>query len=470
MSTSALWELSGTAIAARVRRGDVRAVDVVDAHLARIAEINPSVNAVTQLFADRARSEAAELDRRRDAGELLGPLAGVPFTVKESLAVEGTATTHGIARFRALLAAADAPPVARLREAGAIPIGHTNMPDLTLGGMHSRSELFGDTVNPWSRAHTPGGSSGGDGAAIATGMAPLGLGTDAGGSVRIPASFCGVAALKSSYGRFAADHRIGSDEPTLASQLLPVDGPIARTVADLRAAYEALGGPDLRDPRALPMPLRGAPLAAPPTVAVVFDPGGAGVHPEVREALERAASALSASGYEVVEQPDVPRMNEALASYRTLVMTEFALMWPVVKTIVPERSHPFIEMSMAGAVTGDLAEYVRASSLRLAVQRAWARFFSDFPLVLGPVFTEPPVAPGIESSSVKGHARVTSAMRLCTASSLVGAPAVAVPVGVFGGLPCAVQLIGAMYREDLCLDAAEAIENRVGLLTPIDPR
>jgi len=120
--------------------------------------------------------------------------------------------------------------------------------------------------------------------------------------------------------------------------------------------------------------------------------------------------------------------------------------------------------------TGDLTAYVRATSLRLAVQRAWAQFFSEFPLVLGPIFTEPPVAPGLESSSPEGHARVTSAMRLCTASSLAGAPAVAIPVGIFGGMPCAVQLIGAMYREDLCLEAAEVIEAEVGTFTPIDPR
>lgn len=131
-----------------------------------------------------------------------GPLAGVPFTVKESTAVEGVPTTFGVKRFRDLVAPADAPPVARLRAAGAIPVGHANIPTLILAGMHTRSELFGDTVNPWDPDRTPGGSSGGDGVAVATGMAALGLGNDSGGSIRIPAQFNGVAGLKPTSGRF----------------------------------------------------------------------------------------------------------------------------------------------------------------------------------------------------------------------------------------------------------------------------
>lgn len=136
-------------------RGEVSAVELVESHLERIAEVNPRINAVTQLFADRARGAAALTDRRRAAGLPLGPLAGVPFTVKESTAVEGTATTFGVERFRGLLAPADAPPVARLRAAGAVPIGHSNIPTLILAGMHTRSELFGDTVNPWDPGRTP---------------------------------------------------------------------------------------------------------------------------------------------------------------------------------------------------------------------------------------------------------------------------------------------------------------------------
>ncbi|MEU9498565.1 amidase [Streptomyces sp. NPDC048196] len=467
---SALWKLTAAAQAAAVRDGDVSAVELIDAHLVRIAEVNPAVNAVTQLLAERARTEAAAVDRKRAEGAELGPLAGVPFTVKESTAIEGVPTTFGAERFRDLVARSDAPPVARLRAAGGIPLGHSNMPTLILAGVHTRSELYGDTANPWSGAVTPGGTSGGDGAAVASGMAPLGLGNDSGGSVRIPASFCGVAGLKPTYGRFAADHRIGSDDPSLAAQFLVVDGPLARTVGDLRLAYEALAGADPRDPRAVPVPLYGEPLERPAKVAMVTDPGGHGVHPSVRKAVESAADALRDAGYEVTEVADVPRLDEALDAYARMTRTEFAITWPVVKPLLGEGGHRYIERGMAEVAPVGLAEYLRLTGVRMGIQRDWAQFLDEYPLVLGPVFTEPPFAPGEEVRDDEGYRRVQNAMRLCTATSFVGVPAVAVPTGVVAGLPYGVQLIGRSYREDLCLEAAEEVERRLGVLTPIDPR
>ncbi|WP_438485504.1 amidase [Streptomyces sp. S186] len=465
----ALWKMPARAQAAAVRTGEVTAAELVEAHLARIDEVNPTVNAVTQLLADRAQAAAAETDRRRAAGVALGPLAGVPFTVKETTAIEGVPTTFGVERFRDLVARADAPPVARLRAAGAIPIGHSNMPTMILAGVHTRSALYGDTVNPWNREVTPGGSSGGDGAAVATGMAPLGLGNDSGGSVRIPASFCGVAGLKPTYGRFAADHRIGPDDPSFAAQVLVTDGPLARTVGDLRLAYEVLAGADPRDPRAVPVPLYGEPLPRPLKVAVVADPGGHGVHPVVRAAVESAAGALRDAGYEVCEGMDVPRLDDAVEVYGRLTRSEFATTWPRVKPLLGEGGHRYIELGMGDEGPAELPEYLRLTGARLGVQRDWAAFLDAWPLVLAPVFTEPPFPPGEESRDAESHRRVQNAMRLCTATSFVGVPAVAVPTGVVNGLPHGVQLIGRAYREDLCLAAAEEVERRLGVPTPIDP-
>ncbi|ASU84163.1 indole acetimide hydrolase [Nocardiopsis gilva YIM 90087] len=468
-TTGTWWSATAGEQAAAVRSGGASAAEIVESQLARIAEVDPAVNAVTQLLADRARETAAELDRQRSRGEDPGPLAGACFTVKESIAIEGVPTTHGASHFANAVAAADAPPVARLRAAGAIPIAHSNMPTLTLAGMHTRSELFGDTANPWDPGRTPGGSSGGDAAAVACGMAGLGLGNDAGGSVRIPASFCGVAALKPTYGRFAADHRMGPEDPPFGAQVCVVDGPIARSVADLRLAFEALAGADPADPRAVPVPLRGAPLEHPVRVAVVADPGGRGVHPEVRRAVDRAADALRDAGYAVEEVADVPRLEEALAAYGSMLMTEFAPSWPVVKTLLGEGGHRYIEMSTAKEGPVDAAEYQRLTGVHLSLRRAWARFLDEYPLVLGPVFTEPPVPPGLESRDEAGHERVSTAMRLCSATSFVGVPAVAVPTGLAAGLPTGVQLIGRPYREDVCLDAAAAVEERLGVLTPTSP-
>ncbi|MFI5983703.1 amidase [Streptomyces sp. NPDC051555] len=467
----ALWTMSAAAQAEAVRGAEISAVELVDSHLDRISEVNPQVNAVTQLLAERARAAAARLDRRRAAGEVLGPLAGVPFTVKESTPIEGVPTTFGAERFRDLVAPADALPVARLRAAGAVPIGHSNIPTLILAGMHTRSELFGDTVNPWDRSRTPGGSSGGDAVAVATGMAALGLGNDSGGSVRIPAQFCGVAGLKPSTGRFPADHRVlGPDDPGPASQLLVTDGPLARTVGDLRLAYEVLAGTDPRDPRAMPVPAYGPPLPGRVKVAVVADPGGHGVHPTVRAAVTIAADALRDAGYDVREVADVPRLDEALEAYGRIAVTEFAPSWPVVRTLLGQGGDRYIAMMMERTPPASAAELVQLMGTWLSIRRSWAEFLDAYPLLLGPVFTEPPVEPGLESRDRAGRDRVGSAMRLCTVTSFVGVPAVAVPTGLVDGLPCGVQVVGRAFREDLCLDAARAIEDRLGVLTPVDPR
>ncbi|MET9882080.1 amidase [Streptomyces sp. NPDC006430] len=466
-----LWRMTAGAQAEAVRRADVSAVELVDSHLERIAEVNPRVNAVTQLLAERARAAAAHTDRLRATGATLGPLAGVPFTVKETTAVEGVPTTFGSERFRNLVAEADAPPVARLRAAGAIPIGHSNVPTLILAGMHTRSELFGDTANPWDRSRTPGGSSGGDAVAVATGMAALGLGNDSGGSVRIPAQFCGVAGLKPSTGRFPADHRaFGPEDPGPASQMLVTDGPLARTVGDLRRAYEVLAGTDPRDPRAVPVPLYGAPSPGPLKVAVVTDPGGQGVHPTVRTAVETAAGALRDAGYDVREVQDVPRMAETLDAYGRITASEFAPAWPTVRTLLGAGGDRYIGMMMERTPPASADELVRLMGTWLNIRRSWAEFLHAYPLLLGPSFTEPPVEPGLESRDLAGRDRVGSGMRLCTVTSFVGVPAVAVPTGVVDGLPCGVQIVGRAFREDLCLDAAQAVEDRLGVLTPLDPR
>ncbi|MET8698334.1 amidase family protein [Kitasatospora sp. NPDC004723] len=465
------WSLTASAQAHAVRTGEISAGELIDAHLDRIAEVNPQVNAITQLLADRARAQAADTDRRRAAGEPLGPLAGVPFTVKETTAIEGVPTTFGVPRFRDLVADADAPPVARLRAAGAIPIGHSNLPTLVLSGMHSRSELFGDTVNPWDPTVTPGGTSGGDAVAVATGMAALGLGNDSGGSIRVPAAFCGVAGLKPSYGRFPADHRIlGPADPGPASQFLVVDGPFARSVADLRLAFELLAGTDPRDPRAVPAPLDGEPLPGPVKVAVVADPGGHGVHPTARAAVATAAAVLADAGYDVQEVPDVPRLDETLAAYDLLTITEFAPTWPSVRPLLGPGGDRYLAPVMDRTPPATSAEFMTLMGTWLTIRRAWAEFLADFPLLLAPVYTDPIPAPGLESRDPASRDRVATAMGLCTATSLAGVPAVTVPTGLTLGHPTAVQLITRPYREDLALYAAHTLESHLPPLTPITPR
>lgn len=469
MGANELWSLEASELAKLVASAEVSAAEAVEAHLERIATVNPQVNAVTRLLEDSARQAAREIDRRRAAGERLGPLAGVPFTVKENIHVAGSATTHGVPYFRDWVAQADAPPVRRLRAAGAIPIGRTNMPDLALAGLHTVSQLFGDTVNPWDPQRTPGGTSGGDAVAVATGMTPLGLGNDSGGSIRNPATFNGVAGLKPSYGRFPADHRMSDQEPVLGHQLFPVDGPLARSVADLRAAYEVLAGTDPQDPRAVPASLYGPRPHAPVRVGVVTDPGGLGdVHPDVRAAIEAAAAALEDAGY-LVEEAEVPRLQDALDGYGALLRTEFSLAWPMLRRLLTDDSARHLELDMQRHPAVGLEEYLRQTGVRLGVQRVWAQFFEHCPLMLGPVSTQPVPEPVVPRTPEERDAIFTP-MRLPTASTYVGVPAVAVPTGLASGLPQGIQILAGMYREDLCLDAAQRIEERLGALTPLDPR
>lgn len=205
-------------------------------------------------------------------------------------------------------------------------------------------------------------------------------------------------------------------------------------------------------------------------VAVVADPGGQGVHPAVRAAVAAAAGALRDAGYEVREVADVPRMAEALEAYGRITVTEFARSWPVVRTLLGAGGDRYVAMMMEQTPPASSDELVELMGRWLNIRRSWAEFLHEYPLLLGPVFTEPPVEPGLESRDRAGRDRVGAGMRLCTVTSFVGVPAVAVPTGVVDGLPCGVQIVGRAFREDLCLDAAQAIEDRLGVLTPVDPR
>ena len=285
-----LWKWQAHMITRGLAAGELSATEVVESHLDRIAHVNPTLGAITQLLGDSARGQARDIDARRARGEKLGPLAGVPFTVKENIAIAGVATTQGVRHFQNFIAPLDAPPVARLRAADAIVLAHSNMVDLALGGTHTDSELFGATINPWNRTRSAGGTSGGDAVAVASGMAPLGLGNDSGGSVRIPAAFGGVTALRAQLRSLCGQSSVGPDKPTFASQLIPVDGTIARCVLNLTIAYSVLAGADARDPRALPLPLVGPALPTPLSVADRAGPGWAWYRPD------RASSGASRGG------------------------------------------------------------------------------------------------------------------------------------------------------------------------------
>lgn len=331
-----LWEMAATELAALVQAGKASCREVVQAHLDRISQVNQLLNAVTVPLAEKALTAAEAADRAFRRGEPSGPLSGVPMTVKENIDVAGSATTLGIAPLRDAVASHDAPHIGELRAAGAIPVGRTNMPEFGMR-WHTVSALRGATLNPWSAGHTPGGSSGGDAAAVASGMAPLGMGNDGAGSLRWPAACCGVAALKPSFGRVSQG---GYQEPPrpapFAFQLLAVHGPIARHVGDLRLAFRQMCGRSGGDPWYAPVPLDGPPVPAPLRVSVITDTGGDPADHAVTAAVRQAAALLADAGYVVAD--DEPPAVERAAEIYYQIMTGYgraAERLPPVESVAP---------------------------------------------------------------------------------------------------------------------------------------
>jgi amidase len=289
-----LWRMSARELGALVAGKKVSVREVVEAHVQRIQAVNPSVNAITMLLEDSlADAEAKDALLAKRVG--MGPFFGVPFSVKVNIDVKGSATTEGVRGLKGNVVDADSPHVGMLRRAGAIPIARTNMPDFGLR-YHTDNDLYGPTINPWNRALTPGGSSGGDAVAVATGMVPLGLGNDFGGSIRYPAQCCGVCGLRPSRGRIASSTRAtsqGSISHSLRS--MAVQGPLARRVGDLRAALQIMSAFDPRDPHWVPAPMDGK-LRKPFRIALITDPAGLGVDDSVRRGVNKAASILEKHG------------------------------------------------------------------------------------------------------------------------------------------------------------------------------
>jgi amidase len=467
MTGTELWRMGALELAAAIRERRASSREVVQAHLDRIEAVNPRVNAVVRVLAEEALSAADAADRRLREVPDVGPLHGVPITVKENVDVAGSPTTHGVAVLAGAVPAVDAPHVAHLRAAGAIPLGRTNLPDFALR-WHTDNALHGATRNPWDASRTPGGSSGGEGVALATGMTPLGVGNDLGGSLRWPAQCSGICSLKPTLGRIPQGGALEPIDLPAGLQLMSVQGPMARHVADLRAALEVMSRPSPRDPWYAPVPLAGEAPPSPVRVALVTSPGGQAVSEQVAGGLRAAAEALASAGYAVeeVEPPDVARAAE---TWSALGNADLRVMWPLMSSIASEDANRFMGLLLETSPEVPLPAYMQTFISRHAVARAWAEFQHTYPIVLAPIGTEPPFPVGadLDGSFVAAFA---ASMRMVVAVNLLGLPAAAVTVGIAGGLPQTVQLIGGRYREDLCLAAAEAIEQARGTVTPIDPR
>jgi amidase len=459
-----LWRLGAVDTAAGIREGRFSCVEVMEAQISRLDDANPRVNAITVDLSEAALDAASDADDAIHEGRALGPLHGVPVTIKENVDQAGQATTNGVAAYLDVVATENAPVVDNLLKAGAIILGRTNTPEFSLRWFTS-NPLRGDTLNPWNEARTPGGSSGGAAAGAVLGLGAIAHGNDLGGSLRYPAYCCGLATIRPSLGRIPAYNATATAERPPSMQLMSVQGPIAREVKDLRVALSAMAGADARDPWWVPAHYRGTEDEPLPRVAYCPDPTGDGVDPFVARAVVQASQVLAEAGY-AVEEATPPLVKEIAKEWGTLLFTEIERMLaPVIREHGSAELLRVLELSEAAYPSTDLDGYLQVLAGRTGRLRAWSAFLEHYPLLLLPVSGEPPLRPNEDLHSVERMSEIQAAQQTLVVANYLGLPAAVVPTGVHGGMPMGVQIIGARFREDLCLDAAECIEAATGVLS-----
>jgi amidase len=463
-----LWRSSAVELAAMIRDREVSSREVIQAHLHRVEAVNPHLNAIVRLLPDQALAAADAADRAVADGTGLGPLHGVPVTVKENIDLAGTPTTQGVPALAEAVAPVDAPQVERLRAAGAIPFGRTNLPDFALR-VHTDSALHGLTRNPWNPQRTAGGSSGGEAAALATGMSPLGLGNDLGGSLRNPAHCCGVASIKPSTGAVPRATVIPPEDYwNISFQLMAVEGLLARRIADVRAGFTAIAGQHPRDPLSVPAVFADLAPGERPAVAVLPEPPGGSTHPGVAAAVRRAADALADDGFKVAEAVP-PDYEQAIELWATILAADVRVMKPVLDQFMGAGGRQFLGYVLEYLPASDLAGWAIAHTARHGLARRWSLWYQQYPVLLSPVWSQPAFPLGFDIASLDGAIATLELMRPVLPANLLGTPAAVVPAGMTDGLPVGVQVMGGKYTELRCLAVAEAIEQRLGPLTPIDP-
>ena len=462
---SDLTFLSAVAMAAQIRQRELSPVELVEAHLARIEKLNPKLNAFVQVDAEDARHQARAAE---DAvsHEKLGPLHGVPISIKSSIEVNRMRCEAGSKLRAGLVATQDAPLVSRLRNAGAIILGTTNAPELLMA-WETDNLLYGRTNNPWDLSRTPGGSSGGEAAAIAAGCSAGGVGSDGGGSIRVPAHFSGICGLKPTPGRIPATGHFPTSVGPFA--LLGVVGPMARTAADLKVLFEVMQGPDDGDPSAAPVPVRWPDRGDLKKLRVGYfeDDGRTPVTAETRAAVRAAAEALKRAGF-VVE----PFRPEGLEQARQLWWLFFGiaggmLLRPMTQGreagLSPILKQHLSRVAAEPSHTGQtlLDTWIMRDELRMQVFSQ----MREYPVLLCPVASVPAFRHGERSWNVDGKTvEYLDAWSYTEWFNLLGTPAVAVPFGRSNqGLPIGVQIVARPWQEELVLAVAAELEAQRGV-------
>ena len=470
--------MSARDIAAAVRSGDRTAAEVIEEHLARIEQRDGKIHAFNLVLADEARREAAEIDRRIASGENVGPLAGVPVALKDNLCTRGIPTTCSSKILDGWRPPYDATVVERLRSAGAIPIGKTNLDEFAMGSSTENS-AFGPTRNPHDTTRVPGGSSGGSAAAVAAGFAPLGLGSDTGGSIRQPAALCGVVGMKPTYGLVSRYGLIA-----FASSLDQI-GPFTTNVADAVQLLQVMGGPDPRDSTSIPdVDLRGYQASLDDgidglRVGVVTELSDVeGMAPDVVGRLRAATDALTAAGAKV-DEVSVPAVTYGLSAYYLIAPAEASSNLArydgvryglrvegedMVSTYAKTRATGFGPEVKRRIMLGTYAlsagyydaYYGQAQRVRTLIIRDFAAAYENFDVLLSP--TAPTTAFAFGAKTDNPLAMYLS--DVCTIpSNLAGHPAISVPYGSGDdGLPVGIQVMAPALGEEVMFRVAAALE------------
>ncbi len=352
-----------------------------------------------------------------------------------------------------------------MKAAGAIPLARSNMPEMGLR-ISTDNPLRGRTHNPFDPTRTAGGSSGGEGAALATGMSPLGLGNDLGGSVRNPAFCCGVRALKPTPGRIPHAMSLPPPDDYLSYQLMAVEGPMARHTADLRLALGVLAGRHRRDPLSVDAPLEG-PAPERFRVGLVLEVPGVELAPSVRSAVERAGAALASAGFEV-DEVAAPEPERVMELWGHLLAADVREMLPELQGLLSPRPRELLRQLTERYPAGKLSS-VELHCERMRLCRAWSELFASHPVLVGPTWTREPFRHDEDLDPEEGLELTLRTLAFITPANCLGLPAVAVPTGLEGGLPTGVQILSDRWREDLCLFAAEALEQAFPALVPVTP-
>ena len=453
--------LSAVAMAEQIRRKKISPVELADAHLAKIERLNPQLNAFVHVDDERVGREAAAAEAAVMAGHELGPLHGVPISIKSSLAVAGYRWEAGTRLRQGYIAEEDAPLVARLRRAGAIVIGVTNTPEMLMA-WETDNLLYGRTNSPWDVARTPGGSSGGEAAAIAAGMSAGGVGSDGGGSIRVPAHFSGICGLKPTPGRIPSTGHFPASGGPFA--MIGVVGPMARTVADLRTMFEVMQGPDDGDAFAAPVPVRWPSDDEVRRLRVGYfeDDGRTPVTAEIRAAVRTAADALRRAGFEV--EPFRPGgLEEARLLWKKFFVKVGGTL---IRPMFHGREHDisptlrqFLEWSHAEpelSAESLLDAWFRRDALRGEFLAQMRRY----PILLCPAAAVPAFRHGERSWTIDGQTvTYLDAWSYTEWFNLLGNPVAVVPVSHSAeGLPIGVQIVGWPWEEEQVLSVAAALE------------